>query len=73
MNLPPRAAARDSQSLRKRMRSISGWRLNESNDVFPVEQVLYPVFVRVSRHKTQADMLKRDQTSGATPHSHAPA
>lgn len=64
-------ATEGSESLRKLMRSISGWRLKKHNYAFPVEQKLYHMFVRVSGHKTQEDMLKRDQTSGVTPHAPA--
>ena len=62
-------AQEGSESVRKLMRSIAGWRLKHQNYAFPIEQKLYHAYVRMSGHRTQGDVHKKDQTSGVTPHA----
>jgi radical SAM superfamily enzyme YgiQ (UPF0313 family) len=56
-------------AMRKLMKRVSGWRLRKQNYAFPIEQKLFHAYVKLSGQKTQADVLKRDMTSGVTPHA----
>jgi radical SAM superfamily enzyme YgiQ (UPF0313 family) len=58
-----------SSSVRKLMHKISGWRLKHQNYTFPIEQKLFHVYVRMTGHRTQEDMARKDMTSGVTPHA----
>jgi radical SAM superfamily enzyme YgiQ (UPF0313 family) len=58
-------------SVRKLMHKISGWRLKHKNYTFPVEQKLFHIYVRLTGQKTQAEMLRKDMTSGVTPNAPA--
>jgi|688.fasta_scaffold03405_23 radical SAM superfamily enzyme YgiQ (UPF0313 family) len=55
--------------VRSIMRRISGWRLKNANYTFPIEQKLFHVYVRLSGHRTEAGAVRKDQTSGVTPHA----
>ena len=57
--------------VRSLMHRISGWRLRKNNYTFPLEQKLFHVYVKLTGHRTQGDVLKRDATSGVTPHAPA--
>ena len=52
--------------VRKVMRSISGWRLRNSEYRLPVEQKLFDLYVRMTG-QTQKDQIELDRTSGVTP------
>ena len=56
-------------AVRKIMRRISGWRLKNQNYAFPIEQKLFHVLVKMTGHKTQGQIVRRDTTSGVTPHA----
>ena len=56
--------------VRRLMRSISGWRLKRRNYAFPVEHKLFHWYVKLSG-QTQENAIKRDMTSGVTPHAPA--
>ena len=58
-------------AVRRLMHRISGWRLKHRNYAFPIEQKLFHVYVRLSGYKTQEDVVRRDTTSGVTPHAPA--
>jgi hypothetical protein len=45
--------------------------LRNNNYTFPIEQKLFHVFVKMTGQKTQGDVIRRDQTSGVTPHAPA--
>jgi len=62
-------AREGSGSMRRAMKSISGWRLKNQNYRFPVEQKLFHVYVKLTGQKTQADVIRRDTTSGVTPNA----
>ncbi len=63
-------ATEGSGVLRAAMKQISGWRLKHSNYTFPLEHKLYHWYVKFSG-QTQADLIKKDMTSGVTPHAPA--
>jgi radical SAM superfamily enzyme YgiQ (UPF0313 family) len=64
-------AREGSGGMRKIMRKVSGWRLRNQNYTFPIEQKLFHVYVKLTGQKTQEDVIKRDATSGVTPHAPA--
>lgn len=57
--------------MRDMMQRISSWRLRSQNFTFPIEHKLFHLYVKVMGYRTQADMLKIDQTSGVTPNAPA--
>jgi radical SAM superfamily enzyme YgiQ (UPF0313 family) len=56
--------------LRGAMKRISGWRLKHGNYRFPVEQKLWHWYVKLTG-QTSEKALKKDMTSGVTPHAPA--
>lgn len=59
-----------SGSVRKMIRSMAGWRLKNKNYAFPIEWKLFHWYVKLTG-QTQAEKIKRDMTSGVTPHAPA--
>ena len=59
-----------SGTVRGLMRKISGWRLKNMNYRFPVEQKLFHWYVKAT-NQTQQEKIKKDMTSGVTPHAPA--
>ncbi len=57
-----------SGSVRKVIRSLAGWRLKNKNYNFPVEWKLFHWYVKLMG-LTQEEKIKRDMTSGVTPHA----
>jgi len=56
--------------VRDLMHKLSGWRLRRHNYAFPIEQKLFHVYVKLTG-QTQEDKIKKDLTSGVTPHAPA--
>jgi radical SAM superfamily enzyme YgiQ (UPF0313 family) len=59
-----------SGRLRDAMKKIAGWRLKHGNYRFPLEQKLWHLYVKATG-QTSEDLLKKDMTSGVTPHAPA--
>jgi radical SAM superfamily enzyme YgiQ (UPF0313 family) len=57
-------------SVRKMIRSLAGWRLKNKNYAFPIEWKLFHWYVKLTG-QTQAEKVRRDMTSGVTPHAPA--
>ena len=61
-------ASEGSALVRNFLKKVSGWRLRKNNYTFPIEQKLFHLYVKFTG-QTQADLLKKDMTSGVTPHA----